>query len=164
MQSCLLPPSQNAYKTLVDLGGLEAESAYGYDGEDEACKFNRSKVAVRVTGGLEISQDEHEMAQWLLKNGPISIALNAFAMQFYMGGVSHPYSFLCSPSGLDHGVLIVGFGVHTTRFLHRVQPYWIIKNSWGPGWGEAGYYRLGSRDSRVLTNWLLLELNHGWGS
>ena len=117
---------QNAYKTLMDIGGLETEAEYGYDGEDEACKFNRSKVsffiflflqdqpiqsllfpsfrlvgifslyrnfnrskvAVRVSGGVEISEDEEEMAKWLLKNGPISIALNAFAMQFYMGGVS----------------------------------------------------------------------------
>ena len=79
--------AQNAYKTLMDIGGLETEAEYGYDGEDEACKFNRSKVAVRVSGGVEISEDEEEMAKWLLKNGPISIALNAFAMQFYMGGV-----------------------------------------------------------------------------
>merc|ERR1712173_476211 len=79
---------ENAYKTLMDIGGLETEAEYGYDGEDEACKFNRSKVAVRVSGGVEISEDEEEMAKWLLKNGPISIALNAFAMQFYMGGVS----------------------------------------------------------------------------
>merc|ERR1719348_2062620 len=82
------------------------------------------------------------MAKWLFQNGPISIALNAFAMQFYMGGVSHPFSFLCSPSGLDHGVLVVGYGVHTTRWLRRRQPYWLIKNSWGPSWGEAGYYKL----------------------
>merc|ERR1712080_727688 len=133
---------ENAYKTLLEIGGLELESDYGHGGEDEACKFNRSKVAVRVTGGLEIPPDEHQMAQWLLKNGPISVAINAFAMQFYMGGVSHPFSFLCDPSGLDHGVLIVGFGVHTSWFLKRKIPYWIIKNSWGPSWGEAGYYRV----------------------
>ena len=89
--------TQNAYKTLMDIGGLETEAEYGYDGEDEACKFNRSKVAVRVSGGVEISEDEEEMAKWLLKNGPISIALNAFAMQFYMGGVCFTiYSFISS--------------------------------------------------------------------
>jgi cathepsin F len=52
-----------------------------------------------VSGGVEISQNETQMAQWLLKNGPISVGLNANAMQFYMGGVSHPFKFLCSPDG-----------------------------------------------------------------
>ena len=33
---------ENAYKTLLELGGLEAEADYGYDGADEKCKFNRS--------------------------------------------------------------------------------------------------------------------------
>ena len=42
-------------------------------------------------------------------------------------------------SGIDHGVLLVGYGVHTTRFLKRTQPYWIIKNSWGPSWGRLKY-------------------------
>ena len=32
---------ENAYKTLLEIGGLESEADYGYDGEDEKCKFNR---------------------------------------------------------------------------------------------------------------------------
>ena len=32
---------ENAYKTLLEIGGLESEADYGYDGEDEKCQFNR---------------------------------------------------------------------------------------------------------------------------
>jgi len=143
---------ENAYKTLFEIGGFETEADYGYDGKDEACQFNRSKVAARVTGGVEISQNETQMAQWLLQNGPISVGLNANAMQFYKGGVSHPFSFLCSPDGIDHGVLIVGFGEHEYPLFKKKMPYWIIKNSWGPGWGEQGYYRLYRGDGTCGIN------------
>ena len=89
-------------------------TAHRYDGKDEACQYNRSKVAVRVTGGVEISQDETDMAKvgkilrmmcssflfkWVFKNGPISVGVNANALQFYKGGVSHPWKFLCDPTG-----------------------------------------------------------------
>lgn len=143
---------ENAYKTLFEIGGLEREEDYGYDGKDEACKFNRSKVAARVSGGVEISQNETQMAQWLVQNGPISVGLNANAMQFYKGGVSKPFPFLCSPDGIDHGVLIVGFGEHDYPVFKKKLPYWIIKNSWGPGWGEQGYYRLYRGDGRCGIN------------
>jgi len=107
---------------------------------------------VEIQGGVNITKDEVGMAQWLVKNGPISVALNANVMQFYLGGVSHPYKFLCNPNELDHGVLIVGYGVHTSTILKRTLPYWLVKNSWGKGWGELGYYRLYRGDGSCGIN------------
>lgn len=98
------------------MGGLEEEKDYPYDGETEKCHFNKSLSRVQISGAVNISHNETDMAKWLVKNGPISIAINANAMQFYMGGVSHPLKFLCSPKNLDHGVLIVGYGVHSKYY------------------------------------------------
>ncbi|XP_039283260.1 cathepsin L isoform X3 [Nilaparvata lugens] len=132
----------NAYEAIESIGGLESESDYPYDAAHEKCKFNSSEVKVSISGAVNITTNETEMAMWLVKHGPIAIGINANAMQFYRGGVSHPWKFLCNPGSLDHGVLIVGFGVHRTRFTHKEKPYWIIKNSWGKRWGEKGYYRV----------------------
>lgn len=128
----------NAYKEIIRLGGLETESDYPYDAEDDKCSFNKSEARVQINGAVNISSNEADMAAWLAQNGPISIGINAMAMQFYMGGVSHPWSIFCNPSELDHGVLIVGYGTKKGYFSDT--PYWIIKNSWGPSWGEKGYY------------------------
>lgn len=135
-------------RAVETLGGLETESAYPYEGRREKCAFNSSKATVRVKGAVDLPKNETAIAQFLVQNGPIAVALNANAMQFYRGGVSKPIKFLCNPKNLDHGVLIVGFGVSEYPKFNKVLPYWIIKNSWGKRWGEQGFYRLYRGDNR----------------
>ncbi|XP_031833431.2 uncharacterized protein LOC116427339 [Nomia melanderi] len=149
---CMGGEMDNAYRTIEQLGGLESETDYPYDARNEKCHFDKGKAVVEVVGALNISSNETKMAQWLVKNGPISIAINANAMQFYLGGVSHPYKFLCNPKDLDHGVLIVGYGMSKYPLFNKELPYWIIKNSWGPRWGEQGYYRVYRGDGTCGLN------------
>ncbi|KAL0819898.1 hypothetical protein ABMA28_007909 [Loxostege sticticalis] len=142
----------NAYRAIEELGGLETENDYPYEGEDDKCSYNKTLSRVHISGAVNISSNETEMAQWLVHNGPISIGINANAMQFYRAGISHPWKALCNPDNLDHGVLIVGFGVKDYPLFHKRLPYWIVKNSWGASWGEEGYYRVYRGDGTCGVN------------
>jgi len=72
---------------------------------------------------------------------PVSVAIEADKMvfQMYTGGIIN--SARCG-TNLDHGVLVVGYGSESN------QDYWILKNSWGPSWGESGYFRIAKDTSK----------------
>nr|XP_020762190.1 cathepsin F isoform X1 [Odocoileus virginianus texanus] len=135
-KACLGGLPSNAYSAIRNLGGLETEDDYSYRGRLQTCSFSAEKAKVYINDSVELSKNEQKLAAWLAKNGPISVAINAFGMQFYRHGISHPLRPLCSPWLIDHAVLLVGYGNRSAT------PFWAIKNSWGTDWGEEGYYYL----------------------
>lgn len=40
-------------------------------------------------------------------------------------------------TGINHSVTMVGYSD-----VDGSTPYWVIKNSWGPGWGWGGYMKI----------------------
>ncbi|CAH8493569.1 unnamed protein product [Dicrocoelium dendriticum] len=138
-----------AFEAVQQMGGLMSESDYPYKAEKEkTCKLSRPNMVAYINDSLELPSDEFQLANWLSIHGPISVGINANFLQFYLGGVSHPPHILCSKEGLDHAVLIVGYGF--TSFWHS--PYWIVKNSWGNTWGEDGYFRVYRGDGTCGIN------------
>lgn len=137
-EGCEGGATKTAFTYLSNVGGLMLNSDYPYEAFQDTCRFNETKAIAKVKGSYsERSRDEEKIKELLFKNGPLSGALDATDMQFYEGGIFH-----CDEKrnyglkDLNHAINIVGYGTEGS------EDYWIIKNSWGPQWGEEGYLRL----------------------
>jgi len=112
--------------------GVTTEEIYPYKGKDMTCKYNQSMAKYHFSDWRAVNGTDVDMIAALNEIGPLSVGVDATLWQFYIGGI---FSVICGKT-LNHGVLLAGYGVHGSK------EYWLIKNSWGPSWGEKGYLRL----------------------
>ncbi|KAJ4702333.1 Cysteine proteinase [Melia azedarach] len=124
-----------AFTYIVSSGGLHKEEDYPYIMEEGTCELTKEESeVVTINGYHDVPQNNEESLLKALANQPLSVAIEASGrdFQFYSGGVFDGH---CGTE-LDHGVAAVGYG--STKGID----YIIVKNSWGPKWGEKGYIRM----------------------
>ena len=124
----------------VAKNSIERDNDYKFTGKAGECASDNANsiTDLHIKGPIEVPQaDSDQLKAYLLKT-PVTGAIDATVLQFYMFGV---VNWLPCDGELNHAVLLVGYD--TTYFG---TPYWIIKNSYGHNWGESGYFRI-RRDS-----------------
>uniref|UniRef100_A0A915DVX7 Peptidase C1A papain C-terminal domain-containing protein n=1 Tax=Ditylenchus dipsaci TaxID=166011 RepID=A0A915DVX7_9BILA len=139
------------------MGGLVKFSDYPYTAvKDQYCRVLDNPIVAYINDSARFPQDEAVMAQWVAANGTIVIVMDNYCLSSYKGGIVHP-KLSCGArcDNWRHLVLIVGYGEE------KGIPYWILKNSWGTGWGEQGYFKMrrGLNVNR-MNQWAITSIIH----
>ncbi|KAG8491986.1 hypothetical protein CXB51_015339 [Gossypium anomalum] len=124
-----------AFEFIIKNGGIDTEEDYPYTNHNGRCDTYRKNAKVVSIEAYENVPENDEVAlQKAVSNQPVSVAIEAGgrAFQLYQSGI---FDGKCGTQ-LDHGVTIVGYGTENGK------DYWIVRNSWGDNWGEAGYVRM----------------------
>ena len=119
--------------------GAPDEACYPYSCEytgdrppcDTTCPDWQNRV-FKITDYTFMMLPSPEKMKAALQDGPIVGGFQVFEdFQYYTGGV---YEHVEGGILGGHGVAVVGYD--------DAGEYWICKNSWGPNWGEDGYFRI----------------------
>ena len=113
---------------------LNLEQYYPYtsgNGVTGSCRTDLERGYAYVTSYANVPQNNPSQLMAYVNRGVVSIIIQANQPVFgqYRSGIIN--SSQCGTQ-LDHAVAVVGYGAN----------YFIVRNSWGAGWGEGGYVRL----------------------
>jgi len=118
--------------------GVPEESCSQYTGGDCACTpcQDWAENPWKVVDYEYVPATTDSFKHALQTYGPLSVVLSAPDDWFYYsGGVYEPvWSDSDGVGWANHAVILVGW--------NDSEGCWIVKNSWGTGWGEQGYARV----------------------
>ncbi len=120
---------------------LEEDFPYEADDVDCGCPYNYHPYLINSWGEIAANTYYYNTSsvlaikQAILDYGPVAVALLVNEPFYaYLGGV---YNACDGPYDGLHAVVLVGWDDNA-----GTEGAWIMKNSWGEGWGENGYMRI----------------------
>ena len=128
--------------------GVPTESCFTYQADDEipcslACDYwQEEAVKIPGWGWITLDEDIIENIKNAVYRHPVSAGYTVYEDFYsYSGGV---YEHVWGNAEGEHAILIVGW--------NDDEQSWICKNSWGPNWGDQGYFRIKWSNCGIGTN------------
>ena len=116
--------------------GITSDALWKYKGSTGTCTTHTPVAGIK--GCAKIPENSYNATMRAVATvGPIAISVDAASWFSYSSGVFSGCGKQSSYD-LDHAVQLVGYGVDSATKT----PYWLVRNSWGTGWGESGYIRI----------------------
>lgn len=113
--------------------GVGLERDFPYTPMNQACR--QIEPVVKVSS-WEPKMSAYYRKQAIDQNGPVIAGMKVFEdLYYYCGGV---YQHVTGDLRGLHAVAVIGYD--------DSQNCWIVKNSWGTGWGEEGFMRIAYKE------------------
>ncbi|HYD81340.1 MAG TPA: C1 family peptidase [Paucimonas sp.] len=129
--------------------GIVDEACYPYNLSNRDCSglcANANERLLKITGFTALTNKPADIKQWIVEKGPVSACFVVYQDFFsYRSGI---YRHVSGEQAGGHCVTIIGYNDNPG--------YWICKNSWGPAWGDNGYFNIAYGECGI-DSWL----NHG---
>jgi Papain family cysteine protease/Cathepsin propeptide inhibitor domain (I29) len=131
-QGCNGGFADDAFSYIIYHKGLSSRSTYPYKASEQThCGESCSTRYCGIHGYVDIPKQSLSGLLTASSQQAVAVAIDANhqSFQHYKSGI---YSEPACTTVLDHAVTVVGYG----------PGYWLIRNSWGTTWGEAGYMQM----------------------
>lgn len=143
----------NSLDTVVSPKGAPLAKDYPYTARDGRCRTLPAAASIvdwHYVGSSNKQPTTADIQRALVQFGPISVDVSAGgSFMNYSSGIYNA----CGQYGIDHMTNIVGWNnegavANANGEYPAGKGYWIMRNSWGTGWGEQGWMRIRYNDSR----------------
>ncbi|CAG9810789.1 unnamed protein product [Chironomus riparius] len=134
-------------------GGILPADKYPYKDSPRNCSYDRDDIIAYVHKPYQfnftnVNGNASFIKQVLSHVGPVATVMCTHPSLFqYKSGV---YTTPTCCKEVKHVVAIVGYGTDPV-----FGDYWIIKNSWGSGWGDKGYAKIARGQNLCITETII---------